>query len=75
MQETKKPISAVTQFLSKEIFRSQRKIFNTKDIKTFCEFIHPAAEDISQPPTEIPRLLTNPTLDAYKSLAPAPTTG
>ena len=75
MQETKKPISAVTQFLSEEIFRSKRKIFNRKDIKTFCEFIHPPAEDISQLPTEIPRLLTNPTLDAYKSLAPAPTTG
>ena len=54
---------------------SQIKIFNRKDLKTFCEFIHPPAEDISQLPTEIPRLLTNPTLDAYKSLAPAPTTG
>ena len=54
---------------------SQIKIFNRKDLKTFCEFIHPPAEDISQLPTEIPRLLTNPTLDAYKSLASAPTTG
>ena len=33
MQETKKPISVVTQFLPEEIFRSQRKIFNRKDIK------------------------------------------
>ena len=33
MQETKKPISVVTQFLSEEISRSQRKIFNIKNIK------------------------------------------
>ena len=33
MQETKKPISVETQFVSEEIFRSQRKIFNRKDIK------------------------------------------